>query len=299
MTSSSAFPKLFLADQCPHSHQLWKAHSKQLSQCPTIYVFNRQDRNAKRRSETILAIKYNSIRQFPTLLFADGTRLTTKLQIERDLMESIEVLNDKPLIPRFQDAPENIPTQGPLDPQAQISLTDKTIQQSLIGDWPSADDGQISQQQQRMPNYFQQNEPQMNQYNNKYAPQQQPQQLPYQQQQAQPQQSQIRPMNATNTTGLPEDGQNGQRIGIGASSDVDTSAAGAGSSTSMAFTNNATNDEDFEYIGDWPTSRKVNGLTGRGNQNIDTFLSTKSAQNNNMQNMRMNLGQVVAEPVPY
>lgn len=277
-----SFPKLFLADQCPHSHQLWKKYSRQLSECPAIYVYSRRDKNQKRVKETSIAIARYGVKQFPTLVFADGTRLESSLQIERDLTESIEIINDKPLIPRYQDHPpeqHSRPQQNmTFDPNANIDLHDRSIQQSMIGDWPK--EGEVQQPQQYPP---QQPYPQEPSYN-------EPQ---YQQQP--PQDSRLKAFNALGSN-LPPTG--GACEGIGTSADVDTSAAGAGSSTSMMPTNASFNDEEGEAIGDWPTSRKVNGLTGRGHQNIDSFHAGRASQQQSMQNMNMHLGQVVADPVP-
>lgn len=289
-----SFPKLFLADQCPHSQRLWVKYSKQLSECPAIYVFSRKDRNAKRVKETSLAIGHHRVKQFPTILFADGTRLQSSQQIEQDLMESLQTINDKPLIPRYQDHPqqEQPPRAGyGDDPNATFNLHDRTIQQSMIGSWPSGDDVQINQQQQRFPNYHQQQEPHFD-AQQQYMTSPSAHQVPPQQQ---PTDGRLKAFNAIGSN-LPPTGAGCE--GIGTSADVDTSAAGAGSSTSMMPTNVPSNDEDYESIGDWPTSSKVNGLTGRGNRNIESFHAGRASQHQNVQNMNMHLGQVVSDPVP-
>lgn len=289
-SSSTAFPKLFLGDHCPHSHELWRRFAKQLSACPAVYVFNRQDKNRKRQQETLLAIRYHAIKQFPTLLFADGTRLESKVQIERDLMDSIEVVNEKPLIPRFQDQCKDEATprakatvSNGLNPDGSVNLADRNVQQSLLGDWPSNDDRQQQAQQQSQCSGYGQYQEQV------AAPP-----TPAPQMQAPSGGGQVQAMNASTVQLKP-----GMQEGIGTSADVDTSAAGAGSSTMLGSTCSPSNDQEFESIGDWPTARKVNGLTGRGNQNIDThaFLSNRSVQNQSMQNINMDLGQVVSEPV--
>ena len=279
-----AYPKLFLAHQCPHSHQLWKKYTRQLSECAAIYVYSRKDGNARRAKETKAAITQYGIRQFPTLIFADGTRLETSRQIEEDLNESLQIINDKPLIPRYQDQPveqqQTRPSSQGFDANANIDLHDRTIQQSMIGDWPKQ--GEVQQQQQ----YPQQGFTQESSYTDPHQS--------YQQQQP-PQDGHLKAFNALGSN-LPATGSKCE--GIGTSADVDTSAAGAGSSTSMMPTNVSFNDEEGEAIGDWPTSRKVNGLTGRGQQNIDTFHAGRASQHQNMQNMNMQFGQVVADPVP-
>lgn len=295
---SNEYPVLFLANQCTHSQRLMHHHASELSKCPRIVVYDRKDKNIKRKQEAMYYIRQYNVLQFPTLIFADGSRLTTARGIQADLTESIQVLAEQPLIPRLQDkASQHHQISGNAYQQhhtedGRINLSDPTIQTSAFGDWPT-----LEQPQQ------QQNGNSSSMYHHSPQEQQLLQEEPDQPRQISGSTNDGRQHRLAPLSYNPQDRWTKSKHGseaIGTSSDVDTSAAGAGSTTMMGSTDAPMHDEEQENLGQWPTSRKVQGLTGNGNKTMDThrFLSDRANKNQSMQGAQMQLGQNVADPVP-
>ena len=290
------YPILFIGNACKESRKLMQTCGKDLSQCPTVLVFDRKDKNQKRRTITLNAIDYFKVTRLPTLIFKDGSRAETRLSIQQEVAEMSLVAQEQstPLIPRIQDTANNKPS-GNVAPQmqyneyGQLDMRNPNLKTSMMGDWPSME-GPQQQNQNEAPA-------------GQYAPQDM--MAPQGMQQSAPAMSAppgsngagIQPLSYTNA---PSDGVNGQEA-IGATADVDPSASGAGSATSLRPRHVQSFDEEQEEIGQWPSRRRVNGLTGRKNQAMDThaYLANKSSQNQMLGGQQMQMGQLVSEPVAY
>ena len=295
MTDVKQFPILFLANQCVYSQQLMRHNAHELSKCPRIIVYDRKDKDQKRKRDALFYIHQYHVAQFPTLIFADGSRLTTARGIQSDLKDSMTVLAEQPRIPRLQDNQVSHRertlgcNQQPPD-DGRINLHDPNVKTSAFGAWPTLNPQQANETK---------TDPSSQMYaSSREQPQQHDTSYTVDHPTTPNSHNGLQPLsyNAQNKW---KTNQHGSEA-IGTSSDVDTSAAGAGSATMMGATEAPTHDEEQESLGQWPTSRKVQGLTGNGNKTMDThrFLTERASRNQNMQGAQMQLGQNVADPVP-
>lgn len=304
------YPVLFVGNRCKESRKLMQKWGQQLSRCPTILIYDRRDVNTRRRRHTVAAMQTFKVTRFPTLVFADGSRLDTRLSIEQDLVESTNLVTaEQPLVPRIQDAapqpsdPRSLGA-GPAQPLAapalkitdEINLHDPRLKTSMMGSWPTQD----SHPNRAAENMDPRGGSTMQHGGGGPAP----------------------VMLAGPSLDFVQDGAHGQAIGgaisplsytnnmdmrdasgreaIGASSDIDPSAPATGTGTSLRPNYAPTYDEEQEQIGQWPSRGRVNGLTGRGNKPMDThtYLADRATRNNQLQGTQMQMGQVVSDPVP-
>ncbi len=313
---------LFIAEGCTHSNKLVKEFGTCLKGvCDRIYYYAPRDHVVKRKKMTLNAIEYHQIKRFPTLIWESNKRIVGEQTISNALREACQLVEN----PQFTNLKpdRDVPPQDRVignQPKSSLSTPFSTqsaaghVDTASLGQWPSLDQQQPVSQNQA---------PQ--QYNR--GRQQPPQQHCQQQAQSSqyPAQQQANGgLGGGGVTGLttgydphmqqhqsPQQGAGGGGLhGIGMGSLV------GADETEIAQQNEARYaQQQGEDVGDWPTQKKVQGLTGSGSmgggammmpqqnqyavrdqqQRMD-LLHTKGQQNMQHANSMVNYGGLVAQP---
>lgn len=295
---------LFIAEGCRYSRELMNNYGECLTRISDrIFYFDAKDKNTKRKRITQSAIEYHQIKQFPSLVCENGTILQSANSIATAIQELCQVTAH----------PANTSVKPDVNGNVKMNTTlqhhGASQDLSHLGMWPSQDQPagppdprQMQGQQQGQgyppqgqqgypPQHGQQGYPSQGQHQG-YPPQQQQQGYP--QQGAQQQQQGLTgydPYDYQN-----DNGQGGyQGIGTGG-------MVGAGE-MNMAAPNDNGNTADTAIIGQWPTSKKVNGLTGSNGvtgggqrERTNQVYQQKGQMNQQQTGMMMNnYGQPVAQ----
>ncbi len=272
---------LFLAEGCQHSQRLISIHGRMLQEvCDRIYHYNPKEGSTKRKKATITAIEYHRIQQFPTLIWESKRRLKSERLITRALNEALQqqpemqVTNLKDHesdattnLPNYQPSVEQqrmigqgnqaVTNGGPID---HTSLRTAKVNTAELGAWPSADTAGNSQQaQQEVQRQQTQQEYGLGgqQFPKQYSPNTAPGTSFSQEANGGVQglQSGHDPHYEVNTGGY---------HGIGMGSMVGASETDMASNIELHRNSNSRHGQEQELVGDWPTNRRVRGLTGAG-----------------------------------
>ncbi len=320
---------LFIAEGCTHSSKLVKEFGTCLKGvCDRIYYYAPRDSIVKRKKMTLNAIEYHQIKRFPTLIWESSKRIVGEQTISNALREACQLVEN----PQFTNLKpdRDLPPQDRVignQPKSSISAPFSTqgaaghvVDTASLGQWPSLDQQQPSSSSQHQA-------PQ--QYNNRQQQQQQQQQAQFSQYPTQQQQQ--TQSSGGGVTGLtigydPHMQQQQKGSGGGGLHGIGMGSLIGADETEMAQQNEAQYaQQQGENVGNWPTQKKVQGLTGSGSmgggammmpqqqqqqqqyqtqnqytvrdqqQRMD-LLQTKGQQNMQHANSMVNYGGLVAQP---